>query len=135
MRKKLLFIVAFAVYLGLLLYLDWLKGTRFAVDMHGDWIRIKTAVMVLGGIGLVYVFLGRRSGHLFSLLYLLLWFVYGGMQLVISQLAVGSVWRHRWEEMREIFLAGSQLLTPLPIMIYWLAISFFKRPQQVDQQV
>ena len=135
MKKKLLFIVSFAVYLGLLLYIDWLKGTRFAVYMHGDWIRIKTAVMVLGGIALVYAFLGRRSGHLFTVLYLLLWALYGGMQLVISQLAVGSNWRYRWEEVREIFLLGSQLLTPLPIMVYWLAITFFKSPQPGEQRV
>ena len=135
MKKKLLFIVSFAVYLGLLLYIDWLKGTRFAVYMHGDWIRIKTAVMVLGGIALVYAFLGRRSGHLFTVLYLLLWALYGGMQLVISQLAVGSNWRCRWEEVREIFLLGSQLLTPLPIMVYWLAITFFKSPQPGEQRV
>jgi hypothetical protein len=130
MKKKVFFILAFVAYLGILLYLDWLKGTTYAVHLHGQWIRIKTVTMILGGLALVYGFLGRKSGHLFAVLYLLLWLGYGGIQFMVGYFPVGSTWRFRWEEVRDLYLAGTQLLSPLPIMVFWLAHLFFVRTNQ-----
>lgn len=120
MRKQITFFLAFLGLLALLLYIDWLKGTQYKELHHGLFIHLKNGVLVLGSVSLVYAFMGKSPGHLFLILYGVIWLGFILLQkgtAAFLTLPPGATF-HPWVE---FYMNATQLLTPIPLLVFWLA--------------
>ena len=119
-NKRVAFILAYLTFLACLTYLDWLKGTRFAEKGHGFLIQMKTTFLIIGSVGLIWGFHGKQAGVIFGTLYGFLWLLYWLLQFGIRLLSTQPVWLEFLQELRSVFLAITQLMMPVPVVVFWV---------------
>lgn len=132
MRKSVLFFVCFLVLIGVLLYIDYLKGTQYKVLHHGLFIHGKNMILFGGSVALAFGFMHRRAAKTFLLLYGSLWVVFYILHGVTK----------RWFsiESGEAFHASVgwyqqavQLFTPFPILVFWIGYSVFSAVSKLEK--
>lgn len=113
--RNLWFALMFCLFLAVLLYLDWIKGSKFRVVDHAFWVRVKTYTLIAGSLLLAFTFCGWRRGLLFAILYVGLWGIYALLNLTGKVQLIGM-----GDGAAQWFGTVVLLFTPFPVAIFFL---------------
>lgn len=116
----------FILFYGCLFLIDWLKATVFAVQYHDFFAWFKTFFLVGGGITIMFLSLPKPLFKTFLAVYLSMWFIYFVLKKMLA-------YTHLFSSEKQALLADqyvhfTQILTPLPFIIFWLLNRVFRQP-------
>jgi hypothetical protein len=118
--KPVRVILYFLVFYICLLILDWLKGIIFPIYHHGLFVRIKTVTLIVGGILIMRYTLSKKVFNKFAAIYIILWLIYFLLELFVHY-GPGIM-----SELLIQYLFYTQLMTPLPFIIYWIVATAYE---------
>ncbi len=116
---KSFFVLIVSLYACVLIF-DFLKANVLPSNQYPFIVRLQTLFLIVSGVIIIRFSVSKKAFHYFIILYAAIWLTYFLLKLVVF--AMANIQNQTFESNAFIpfFLKTTQLLTPLPFIVFWL---------------